>query len=200
VLQDWIDDVREGEGGALGRVILDAGTLVKDNKYRGDRLVAYWVAHIAAQLAAGAVTTVIVSKVGVVEFAPVAPEIARPWLLALLAAWDEGGRRPLPLAVKTAFAWLRKLPVDFDPASSMVPPQAWDAARTAYEGAARLAGERDTNPYLRRAFADFDRLVDGGEFVALATSLLLPVQRAPLASSKPGRVAPDVADTAGEAE
>ncbi|WP_433705090.1 exodeoxyribonuclease V subunit gamma [Paraburkholderia sacchari] len=200
VLQDWIDDLREGEGGAVGRVLLDAGTLVKDNKYRGDRLVAYWVAHIAAQLAAGAVTTVIVSKVGVVEFAPVAPEIARPWLLALLAAWDEGGHRPLPLAVKTAFAWLRKLPADFDPASSTAPPEAWEAARMAYEGAARVTGERDTNPYLRRAFADFDRLVGSGEFVALATSLLLPVQRAPLASSKPERAAPKVADTAGEAE
>ncbi|WP_232071688.1 exodeoxyribonuclease V subunit gamma [Paraburkholderia pallida] len=197
-IQDWIDDIREGEGSALGRVILDAGTLVKDNKYRGERLVAYWVAHVAAQLAAGEVTTVIVSKVGVAEFAPVAPAVARAWLLALLAAWDEGGRRPLPLAVKTAFAWLRKLPVDFGAAAGTVPAEAWDAARTAYEGAVRMPGERETNPYLRRAFADFDALIESDEFVALATTLLQPVQRAPLASSKPDRAAPNAADSAGE--
>ncbi|WP_321813228.1 MULTISPECIES: exodeoxyribonuclease V subunit gamma [unclassified Paraburkholderia] len=196
-LQDWIDDIREGEGGALGRVILDAGTLIKDNKYRGDRLVAYWVAHVAAQLAAGEVTTVIVSKVGVAEFAPVAPEVARAWLLQLLAAWDEGTRRPLPLAVKTAFAWLRKLPADYVADTGDIPADAWDAARTAYEGATRLPGERDTNPYLRRAFADFDTLIAGDEFVALATSLLMPVQRAPLSSSKK-KPSANAADTAGE--
>jgi exodeoxyribonuclease V gamma subunit len=197
-IQDWIDDIREGEGGALGRVILDAGTLVKDNKYRGERLVVYWVAHIAAQLAAGPVTTVVVSKVGVAEFAPVDQDAARKWLLTLLAAWDEGTRRPLPLAVKTAFAWLRRLPVEFSGESGAVPAEAWDAARTAYEGAARLPGERDTYPWLRRAFADFDALLEGDEFVALATSLLMPVQRAPLASSKPKRAASDAADSAGE--
>lgn len=199
-LRDWIDDVRAGEGGALGRVMLDAGTLIKDNKYRGDRLVAYWVAHVAAQLAAGEVTTVIVSKVGVAEFAPVAPDVARAWLLDLLAAWDEGSRRPLPLAVKTAFAWLRKLPVDFAAGAGEIPAEAWDAARTAFEGAARLAGERDTNPYLRRAFPDFDALIAGDEFVALATSLLMPVQRAPLSSSKNKRTAnaAGATDSAGE--
>ncbi len=199
-LRDWIDDVRAGEGGALGRVMLDAGTLIKDNKYRGDRLVAYWVAHVAAQLAAGEVTTVIVSKVGVAEFAPVAPDVARAWLLDLLAAWDEGSRRPLPLAVKTSFAWLRKLPVDFAAGAGEIPAEAWDAARTAFEGAARLAGERDTNPYLRRAFPDFDALIAGDEFVALATSLLMPVQRAPLSSSKNKRTAnaAGATDSAGE--
>ncbi|WP_240161187.1 exodeoxyribonuclease V subunit gamma [Burkholderia sp. Ax-1719] len=196
-LLDWIDDVREGEGGALGRVILDAGTLIKDNKYRGDRLVAYWVAHVAAQLAAGEVTTMIVSKVGVAEFAPVSPDVARAWLLALMAAWDEGSRRPLPLAVKTAFAWLRKLPVDFAADTSAIPAEAWDAARTAFEGAVRLPGERDTNPYLRRAFPDFDALIANDEFVALATSLLMPIQRAPLSSSKSKRTA-NAADTVGE--
>ncbi|WP_321865810.1 exodeoxyribonuclease V subunit gamma [Paraburkholderia tropica] len=197
-VQDWLDDIREGEDGTLGRVILEPGTLVKDNKYRGERLVAYWVAHVAAQLAVGEVTTVVVSKVGVAEFAPLARETACAWLLALLAAWDEGARRPLPLAVKTAFAWLRKLPADYDAAAGAVPAEAWEAARTAFEGAARMAGECETNPYVRRAFPDFDTLIAGDEFATLAATLLLPVQRAPLASSKKKSGAAS-ADNAGDA-
>ncbi|WP_322011936.1 exodeoxyribonuclease V subunit gamma [Paraburkholderia sp. J12] len=186
-LTDWIDDLRAGPDGSRGRVILDAGTLVKDNKYRGDRLVAYWVAHVAAQLAAGEVTTVIVSKVGVAEFAPVAPEAAREYLATLVRAFGEGACRPLPLAVKTAFAWLRRLPETFDGSRASVPAEAWDAARTAFEGAARAPGECETNPYLRRAFPDFDALIAHDEFITLATSLLLPVQRAPLAGSRAKR-------------
>ena len=188
-LIDWIDDLRAGPEGSRGRVILDAGTLVKDNKYRGERLVAYWVAHVAAQLAAGEVTTVIVSKVGVAEFAPLAPELARDYLTTLLRAWDAGTRRPLPLALKTAFAWLRRLPEAFDGSRAAVPAEAWDAGRAAYEGALRAPGERETNAYLRRAFPDFDALAAHDEFITLASSLLLPVQRAPLAGSRAKRAA-----------
>jgi exodeoxyribonuclease V gamma subunit len=93
----------------------------------------------------------------------------------------------LPLALKTAFAWLRRLPEAFDGSRGAVPAEAWDAARAAYEGAVRAPGERETNAYLRRAFPDFDALAAHDEFITLATSLLLPVQRAPLAGSRARR-------------
>jgi exodeoxyribonuclease V gamma subunit len=195
-IDDWIDDLRAGPDGARGRVILDAGTLIKLNKYRSDRLVAYWVAHVAAQLAAGAVTTVIVSKAGVAEFAPIAPAAARDYLIALLNAWDEGARRPLPLAIKTAFAWLRRLPDTFDGSRAAVPDEAWADARTAFEGALRSPGECEQNPWLRRAFPDFETLVESDEFITLATTLLLPVQRAPLAGSRAKRDAATAGETA----
>lgn len=195
-LDDWLDDLRSGPDGALGRVILEPGTLVKDSRYRGDRLVPYWVAHVAAQLAAGPVTTVIVSKVGVAEFAPLDAQVARAYLLALFAAWDDGARRPLPLAVKTAFAWLRKLPDAFDGARATVPAEAWEAGLAAYEGNGRTPGERDTNAYLRRAFPDFEALAAHDDFITLATTLLLPVARAPLASSRAKRASGEAGDTA----
>ncbi|WP_233869882.1 exodeoxyribonuclease V subunit gamma [Paraburkholderia adhaesiva] len=195
-VDDWIDDLRAGPDGARGRVILDAGTLIKANKYRGERLVAYWVAHVAAQLAVGEVTTVIVSKAGVAEFSPVAHDTARAWLIALLGAWDEGARRPLPLAIKTAFAWLRRLPDTFDGSRSAVPDEAWGDARTAFNGALRSPGECETNPWLRRAFPDFETLVENDEFITLATTLLLPVQRAPLAASRAKRDAAPAGETA----
>ncbi|SIO04960.1 exodeoxyribonuclease V subunit gamma [Paraburkholderia phenazinium] len=198
-VEDWIGELRTSPDGSHGRVFLDPGTLIKDRKYRGDRLIAYWVGHLAAQLAVGAVTTVIVSKVGSVEFAPLATEDAHAHLLTLLRAWDEGTRRPLPLAVKTAFAWLRKRPgsLDFadaddfagesgesaDVTAALV--EARDAARIAYEGSGRQQGERDTNAYLYRAYPDFSDLAATGEFERLAVALLLPLHRAiPASSSK----------------
>ena len=198
-VEDWIGELRTSPDGSHGRVFLDPGTLIKDRKYRGDRLIAYWVGHLAAQLAVGAVTTVIVSKVGSVEFAPLATEDAHAHLLTLLRAWDEGTRRPLPLAVKTAFAWLRKRPgsLDFADAEDFVGEsgesadvtaalvEARDAARIAYEGSGRQQGERDTNAYLYRAYPDFSDLAATGEFERLAVALLLPLHRAiPASSSK----------------
>jgi len=202
-VEDWIGEVRAGPNDTRGRVFLDPGTLIKDRKYRGDRLIAYWVGHLAAQLAAGAVTTVIVSKVGSVEFAPLTVEQARMHLLTLLRAWDEGTRRPLPLAAKTAFAWLRKRPgaLDFTQAADASADvsagasggndalaaqlgEASEAARLTYDGAGRQQGERETNPYLYRAYPDFSALAASGEFETLAVALLLPLHRAiPVSSS-----------------
>jgi exodeoxyribonuclease V gamma subunit len=93
-------------------------------------------------------------------------------------------RRPLPLAVKTAFAWLRKLPDGIADAAG-APPDAWEAARAAYVGGSRQPGECGRSAYLQRAYPDFDALVASGEFAALALELLRPLARAiPAASSK----------------
>jgi exodeoxyribonuclease V gamma subunit len=205
-IEDWVGELRAGPNHTRGRVLLEPGTLIKDRKYRGDRLIAYWVGHLAAQLAAGAVTTVIVSKVGSVEFTPLAEDVARAHLLTLLRAWDEGTRKPLPLAVRTAFAWLRKRPgaLDFADAGSRAGAggehdfsgggealaaqlnEAREAARLTYDGVGRQAGERQTNAYLSRAYPDFDALAESGEFETLAVALLLPLHRAiPVSASKP---------------
>ncbi|HEY4352753.1 MAG TPA: exodeoxyribonuclease V subunit gamma, partial [Paraburkholderia sp.] len=69
-IDDWIGAIRTNADGELGRVILEASTLIKDNKYRRDRLITHWVAHLAAQVAVGPLTTVVVSKIGSVELAP----------------------------------------------------------------------------------------------------------------------------------
>jgi exodeoxyribonuclease V gamma subunit len=87
-------------------------------------------------------------------------------------------RRPLPLAARTAFAWLRKLPPGFDVAHIEASDDAWSAARIAYEGTSHTDGERDTSAYLCRAWPDFESLSADGEFASLAATLLLPLQRA----------------------
>ncbi|MFC0573522.1 exodeoxyribonuclease V subunit gamma [Paraburkholderia solisilvae] len=173
-MDDWIGDVRTNEDGALGRVVLEASTLIKDNKYRRDRMIAHWVAHLAAQVAVGPLTTVVVSKIGSVELAPLAEADARAHLLALLRAWDDGMRRPLPLAVNTAFAWLGKR----TPEPGADQPEARDAARAAYDGTSWQPGERDMNAYVYRVYPDFDALTASGEFERFAVELLLPLHLA----------------------
>ena len=62
----------------------------------------------------------------------------------------------LPLAVKTAFAFL-------DNASNL---------RAIYEGGYQLTGEIESSPYLQRAWPDFASLTESGEFESLARQLL----------------------------
>jgi exodeoxyribonuclease V gamma subunit len=189
-IDDWIGDIRTNEEGELGRVILEASTLIKDNKYRRDRLIAHWVAHLAAQIAVGPLTTVVVSKIGSVELAPLADESAREHLIALLRAWDEGMRRPLPLAVNAAFAWLGK----WSPEARDDRTLAREAARAAYDGTSWQAGERDMNAYLQRVYPDFDALAASGDFERLAVELLLPLQLAIPSSTRQKSSAKDDGD------
>ncbi len=199
-VEDWIGELRGGDDGARARLFLDPGALIKDRKYRGEPLIGYWVGHLAAQVASGAVTTVIVGKVGSVEFAPLATDEARAHLLTMMTAWDDGMRRPLPLAVKTAFAWLRKRPdvADVPPGAGAAQcAEAYEAARVVYDGAPLQPGERDTNLYLQRVFPDCAALVASGEFDALACALLLPLQRAIPVSPARGRGAADEAAATG---
>lgn len=166
-LDDWLGDLRGGAGGARARVLLVSTGLVKDKKYRRDKLLQWWVPHLAGHLAGAGLTTVLVSKVGTVTLPPLAPEVARAHFDSLLAAWCAGLRRPLPVAASTGFAWLEK--------SGQA---ALDAAARAYES------ECARNAYLARAFPDFDALCADGEFERLAGQLLRPLDLA--LNPKPG--------------
>ena len=67
--------------------------------------------------------------------------------------------RPLPLAVKTAFAWIKDAPPGADAAAEA---RATEAARKAYEGDDYTPGERDSSAYLQRAWPDFAAMASGG--------------------------------------
>lgn len=155
-IEDWLRDLRVDGDGRRGRVVLETSDAVKKGKYQRHNLIRHWVAHLAAQLAGEPLTTLVVSKAGDVRFEHLSAEAARAEIETLLAAWQEGMRRPLPLAVKTAFAFL-------DNASNL---------RAIYEGGYKLEGEVERSPYLQRAWPDFASLSAGGEFERLAWQLL----------------------------
>lgn len=169
-LDDWLADLRRDAAGARARVLLVSTGLVKNKKYRRDKLLAWWVPHLAGHLCGQALTTVLVSKAGTVTLPPLSPAVAAELWQALVAAWLAGLRRPLPLAAATGFAWLEK----GGGAGVPAPEAALAAARNAYDGE---AGERRRNAYLARAYPDVDALLADGDFARLVDRLLRPLMQ-----------------------
>lgn len=179
-LSDWLGQWREDSEGRRARLVLETSALVEKGTYRYHKLVGHWVRHLAANLAGRHVTTVIVSKKGIVELRPLAGGDAEVHLAALLHAWEAGMREPLPVAVESAFAWLLQR---FGKDGNGAAPEdtraaAEKAARSKYAGDAYNKGEVARSASLGRAFPDFDALCADGRFEAFAESLLLPLLRA----------------------
>ena len=163
-LADWLSGIRVHADGQRGRVLLESSDLVQGQHYRGEKLIRHWVDHLAGHLGGEPLTTTILSKVGDVELAPLDPELARQQLSTLMAAWQAGMSRPLPLAAKTAFEWLK----GHDPV----------AARMTYEGGYQRTGEVETDPYLARVYPNFAALAARGDFATWAETLLRPLYAA----------------------
>ncbi len=168
-LEDWLRGLRTDDEGARGRVVLETSDAVKDGKYQRHNLIKHWVAHLAAHLGGGPLTTLVVSKAGNVRFEALEVEAAEDQLDTLLAAWRDGMRRPLPLAVRTAFAW-------FDDQASQR-----NRAPETYDGGFNFDGEGPASPYLSRIWPDYASLVASGEFAELADRLLRPLYEATFA-------------------
>lgn len=184
---DWLGDLRANEGGERARVVLESGGLMtKERSYRFDKLLPYWVAHLAGHLGGQPMHSIIVSKNGTAELPPLEISQAEALWQTLVETWQQGQLRPLPLAVKTAFVWLKK-----DGNEQSAPDSdAWFAARDAYENhdpANKKFGERDSNPYLARAWPDFATLWSDGEFAVLADLLLAPLKNHLSRSKKGGK-------------
>ena len=172
-LDDWLGSLRSNALGERGRLLLESSGLIKKGRYRRDKLLSYWVPHLAGHLGGQPLTTVIVSKAGTVTLPPLDMTTVTACWAAVLQAWEQGLTRPLPLAVGTGFVWLEKGGRgDGPPFDAAV-----EAARARYEDSDSERGnysERDRNAYLARAFADFQALAADGEFARLADALLRP--------------------------
>ncbi|NMF91445.1 exodeoxyribonuclease V subunit gamma [Aromatoleum petrolei] len=172
VLADRLGSLRRNAEGARGRLVLERGSVIEDGKYRRDKLVGHWIAHVAGHLGGVPLTSRIVSKAGDAPINPLAPEAAREYFRHLLEAWRAGLARPLPLAVKTAFAWIGKGGRSDTPLES----DAGREARIAFDGDGyKRRGERAYSAYLARTWPDFDALWADGEFALLADRLLRPL-------------------------
>ncbi len=186
-VSDWLSDLRVNQNGERARVVLESGGLMtKERSYRFDKLLPYWVAHLAGHLNGQPMHSIIVSKNGTAELPPLEIAQAQALWQTLVETWQLGQLRPLPLAVKTAFVWLKK-----DGSEQSAPDSdAWFAARDAYENhdpANMKFGERDSNRYLARAWPDFATLWSDGEFARLADSLLAPLRNHLSRSKKGGK-------------
>src|SRR5690554_5663583 len=155
-------------GDGLARLVLTPGKLLdaKGNP-RWSRLMADWCLHVLAAASGHTVRSCLVGANGTVEMAPLDPQRAEEIVVAWLSAWREGMRRPLPVAVETAFAYL-----------CAREDQAEQRARECYQGSGYSVAEVQRSPALQRTHADFASLWATGEFEHWARQLYQPLVQA----------------------
>ncbi|HXD35534.1 MAG TPA: exodeoxyribonuclease V subunit gamma, partial [Rhodanobacter sp.] len=152
-IEDWLTDLRSDETGQHGRLELVNGALAdKGGKLRHEKLLSAWVIHLLANANGLHMQTRLIGADAQARLDALSPEGATAQLDALLAALHEGMQSPLPIARKTAFAWLQS------------PKNPVTAAKACYEGNsfARIPGEVGEDAYLARAWPSFEALQAGG--------------------------------------
>ena len=165
-LEGWLSGLHQrADGGLLSlTTIPNSIGSVKSRKWH--RLTRPWVNHLVACASGMAMTTALVASDDTLLLEPMDKASALSALDDLLMAWQSGMRQPLPIAVKTAFAWL----------AHTDPVKADAAARKAYEGDGQTSeGERRESPALMRQFVDYDALIADETFPDWCSALYKPM-------------------------
>ena len=152
---------------------------------QGYKLFGHWLTHVLSRCGVDTASeanngefgesshaTWVIAKSGTVVLPPLGQEQARQLARAALEAWRLGNQHPLPLAPKTAWAWLKQ---GGSPAAGLL-SGAGRAARQCYESDSQFSsGEARSDAALSRAFADFDALWAGGAFAHWVDVLYAPL-------------------------
>jgi exodeoxyribonuclease V gamma subunit len=149
----------EGSNTALIHVTSQA-LLTHQGKIKYPNLLLQWVQHLAASAAGIKLKTLVMATDCVIEMEALTQQEATEQLKALVEGWYVGLQAPLPIACKTAFAWL-----------SATPDKAEEAACFQYEGDDWTRGELAYDAYLARFFPSFAHLMAQGDFEVWAQTL-----------------------------
>jgi len=169
-LDGWLDGLYQNAQGQLLAVTAIPNAIGGKKSRKWHRLTKPWVNHLVACACDLPLTTALVASDETLLLPPLDKASATGTLNDLLLAWQHGMQRPLPVAVKTAFAWLGQ--PDEEKAEA--------AARKTYDGDGQnIAGEHAESTALARQFPDFDALLDSEEFVGWCESLYKPIFDAP---------------------
>jgi exodeoxyribonuclease V gamma subunit len=169
-LEGWLSGLHQRADGGLLSVTTIPNSIGSIKSRKWHRLTRPWVNHLVACASGMAMTTALVASDDSLLLGPMEEGAALRILGDLLMAWQTGMRQPLPIAVKTGFAWLGQTD----------PVKAQAAARKAYEGDGLTTdGERRESPALARQFADFDTLVADETFPDWCNALYRPLLEAP---------------------
>ena len=147
-------------------ITLTAQALFKKDTIQHHKLLFPWLQHLAACADGLRVNSYIVGADGVVDIEPLSQAEALGHLQSVVEAWHQGLQTPLPLACRSAFAWL-----------NAAEEKALEAAQKQYEGDDRNKGEVDYDAYLARFFPHFASLYQTGQanFKAWANRLYRPI-------------------------
>jgi len=135
---------QSGDSEHCGMIHLTGQALTKDKKIKYPKLLLYWVQHLAGCASGLNLQTRVIGSDTVLVCDPVAQTVAIAELHRLVTAWRQGMQAPLPVACKTAFAWL-----------GAAPAKALDTAQAQYEGDEWNKGEVNYDAYLERFFPSF---------------------------------------------
>ena len=173
-VEGWLSGLHQRADGSLLAITSIPNSIGSTKTRKWHRLIRPWVNHLVACASGLSMTTALVASDDSLLLAPFEEAVARQMLGDLLQAWQTGMRQPLPIAVKTAFAWL----------AQSDPEKAQAAARKAYEGdGLTFEGERRESPALARQYADFNALMADETFPDWCDALYRPLLDAPWRSS-----------------
>jgi exodeoxyribonuclease V gamma subunit len=154
LVEDWLTDLRRDANGRQRRLELVSGALRdKAGGLRFDKLTHAWITHLLANANGLAMQTQLIGIDAQPTLAAISRDEAATRLDNLLDALRQGMQAPLPIARKSAFAWLTTTGIDRDPAR---------AAATCYDGNDYAAGERAQDPCLARAWPRFNDMHRAG--------------------------------------
>ncbi|MGF0242669.1 exodeoxyribonuclease V subunit gamma [Rhodococcus sp. IEGM1300] len=169
-LEGWLSGLHQRADGGLLSVTTIPNSIGSIKSRKWHRMTRPWVNHLVACASGMAMTTALVASDDSLLLAPMEEAVALRILGDLLMAWKTGMRQPLPIAVKTAFAWLGQT----DAIKADI------AARKAYEGdGVTTDGERRESAALARQFADYDALIADENFPGWCDALYRPLLEAP---------------------
>ena len=162
-IEDWLGELRDDGAGGHVRLLATASALTKDGVVRHDKLLDAWLAHLLANAHALRLSSHVVGPDAVVSLPSLAADEAAAHLDALCAALRVGMQSPLPIARRTAFAWLRVEAAN----EGAAPEKQKDPAHAARQSYDRTPyqhgrGEVEDDICLQREWPDFDALHRAG--------------------------------------
>jgi exodeoxyribonuclease V gamma subunit len=125
---------------------------------RGHVLMRLWVNHLAACASGLNLTSALIGVDGEVQLAPMDSDNARAILNRLIRVYAQAWTQPLPVACKTAWAYLLTEQRNTAQEATGKPGKdPHEEAQKVFEGG-QFGGERAESAYLQRAFATYDDL------------------------------------------
>lgn len=170
-LEGWLGRVYQAGDQSLLSITTVPNTLSAGrNAIKWHRLIPAWVVHLAASACGYPLHTALVASDLTLLLEPLEQEQAAQRLSELLVSRQAAMNAPLPVAAKTAFAWL----------AQSDPDKAQLAATRAYEGDGQNSfGERSESLALARQFRDFAALSADETFEGWCETLYRPLFAAP---------------------
>ncbi|MGV6397842.1 exodeoxyribonuclease V subunit gamma [Pseudomonas caspiana] len=169
-LEGWLGGLHRNAQGEYLLITAIPNSIGGKKSRKWHRLIRPWVLHLVGCACGLPLSTALVASDDTLLLDPLEKDLATNALNDLLTAWLSGMQRPLPVAVKTAFAWLGQNDES----------KARAAGRKAYEGDGQTTdGERRESTALARQFPDFDALMESEEFVGWCEALYKPIYEAP---------------------